>query len=196
MANRSSNRRRNAWTVELLNIQPGDRVLEIGCGPGLALEMCAARVGDGRVVGLDHSQTMIDQALARNARFIEAGCVELILGGLDDLHKLNGPFDKVLSANVAQFFPDRTQAYRAIFDVMAPGGMIATTYQPRHKNAQASDAVRFADDVREQMIAAGFCDIRAEELPLRPVPAVCVLGTRPAMAAQSARTEHELHEAT
>lgn len=178
MANRSSNRRRNAWTVDLLNIQPGDRVLEIGSGPGLALEMCAKRANCGRVVGLDHSQTMLGQAHVRNARSIHEGGVELHLGGLDQLPALGGPFDKVLSANVAQFFPDKAEAYRTIIAVMAPGGMIATTYQPRHKNPQHSDAVRFAADVAQHMTSAGFTDIRTQELQLQPVPAVCVLGTR------------------
>ena len=41
------NRERNRWTVDLLNIQSGDRIVEIGCGPGLALEGCLVRVGDG-----------------------------------------------------------------------------------------------------------------------------------------------------
>ena len=37
MAHRSSNRRRNNWVVSLLDVQPGERVLEIGFGPGLAV---------------------------------------------------------------------------------------------------------------------------------------------------------------
>ncbi|HSR57656.1 MAG TPA: hypothetical protein VLL57_05675, partial [Candidatus Binataceae bacterium] len=38
LARRSSNRQRNAWTVDLLSIEPRHRVLEVGCGPGVALE--------------------------------------------------------------------------------------------------------------------------------------------------------------
>ena len=38
MDHRPSNRDRNHWTVKLLHIQPQDQILEIGCGPGLALE--------------------------------------------------------------------------------------------------------------------------------------------------------------
>lgn len=179
MANRGSNRRRNAWTVDLLNIQPSDRVLEIGCGPGLAVQMCAARAISGLVFGLDHSQMMLNQSHARNEQSILAGRVELHLGGLDKLQMLQGPFDKVLSANVVQFFQDKATAYRKMIEVMAPGGIVATTYQPRHKNPQRLDAVRFAEDVGQHMTAAGFTDITVSELPLQPVPAVCVLGTRP-----------------
>ena len=45
MAHRPSNRRRNAWTVDLLDLQPGERVLDIGFGPVLSLHRIAARVG-------------------------------------------------------------------------------------------------------------------------------------------------------
>ncbi len=43
MAHRSSNRRRNRWVVSLLDVQPTDRVLEIGFGPGIAVRELAAR---------------------------------------------------------------------------------------------------------------------------------------------------------
>jgi ubiquinone/menaquinone biosynthesis C-methylase UbiE len=59
MAARSSNRFRNARTVELLQLTRDSRVLEIGCGPGLALARCAQIVTAGRIVGLDHSGVMI-----------------------------------------------------------------------------------------------------------------------------------------
>ena len=65
MAHRVSNRRRNAWVVSLLDVRPGDRVLEIGFGPGLALAELSRRVGPtGRVYGIDHSEVML-----RHARF-------------------------------------------------------------------------------------------------------------------------------
>jgi len=65
MATRPSNRERNAWTVGLLRLEPGHTVLEIGCGPGLALKACAAQVTSGRVVGIDHSEAMVRQARRR-----------------------------------------------------------------------------------------------------------------------------------
>ena len=59
MACRSSNRRRNAWVVSLLDVQRHDRVLEIGFGPGIAIGELARRAADGRVCGIDHSQVML-----------------------------------------------------------------------------------------------------------------------------------------
>src|SRR5450755_3917553 len=48
MANRSSNRERNRWTVELLNVEPTSRVLEIGCGPGYALSLLSRLFSAGK----------------------------------------------------------------------------------------------------------------------------------------------------
>jgi ubiquinone/menaquinone biosynthesis C-methylase UbiE len=67
MAHRSSNRRRNAWAVSLLDVQRDDRVLEIGFGPGLAIRELARLASDGYVCGLDHSEVMLRQAAMRNA---------------------------------------------------------------------------------------------------------------------------------
>ena len=68
------------WVVELLEIAPRDRVLEVGFGPGLAVEKVAARLDEGRVVGVDHSDLMRRQATRRNRAAIAAGRVELHVG--------------------------------------------------------------------------------------------------------------------
>jgi SAM-dependent methyltransferase len=179
MANRRSNRERNYWTVDLLNVQSGDRVIEIGCGPGVALEACLARARDGHVVGLDHSQTMLDQARASNAEAGREGRLELLLGSFEDLPLAAGSFDKVCSANVVQFFPDRAAAFRKIYSVLKPKGVAATTYMPRGKNPSRANSLNMAEEIRRHMEAAGFANVRTEELPLDPAPAVCVIGEHP-----------------
>jgi cyclopropane fatty-acyl-phospholipid synthase-like methyltransferase len=179
MASRASNRERNLWTLDLLRIDPRDRVLEIGCGPGLALEACAARLREGIVIGLDHSDTMLQQARRRNRAAIAGNRVALRLGDLRALARLPGRFDKVFSVNLVQFLADRVAAFRALHAVTVPGGLVASTYQPRHADATRDDALRMASDVAREMAQVGFVGIRCEELPLRPVPAICVLGMRP-----------------
>jgi cyclopropane fatty-acyl-phospholipid synthase-like methyltransferase len=180
MANRGSNRQRNEWTVDLLEIAPTDRVLELGCGPGLALAAAAQRAALGRVVGLDHSEVMIGQARAWLDKLGLRDRVELRLGGVEALQSLSGPFDKILSVNLVQFVPEKAQLFAATHGLLAPGGSIATAYQPRHRRATAADARRTAEELAQLMGPAGFQQIRIEELPLKPVPAVCVLGMRPA----------------
>src|ERR671932_1469772 len=69
---RPSNVRRNRWAVELLDVKPTDRVIELGCGPGVAIAALAARATRGLVVGVDHSQVMVSQARRRNRAAIRA----------------------------------------------------------------------------------------------------------------------------
>ncbi len=182
MATRPSNRRRNLWTAELLRIQPGDRVLEIGCGPGLALKACAEHATAGIVVGMDHSQIMLTQAWRRNRRAIEDRRVRLKLGGIELLPMADRVFDKVFAVNVVQFLPDKEAALRAIGAAMAPGATVAITYQPRNHNPTRADALRVANEVKTAMAMAGFEMIRSEELLMRPAPVICVLARKAEIA--------------
>jgi ubiquinone/menaquinone biosynthesis C-methylase UbiE len=80
MAHRSSNRKRNEWAVSLLGVRPDDRVLEIGCGPGLAIRELGRIAHAGYVCGIDHSEVMLRQARRRNADGLRRGIVDLRLG--------------------------------------------------------------------------------------------------------------------
>src|SRR5262245_43811985 len=98
MATRSSNRRRNIWAVSLLDVQRCDRVLEIGFGPGIAIQELSRVAVEGRVCGLDHSARMLQQARQRNAAGLRAGRVALRLGWVEGLPRLGAPVARVLSA--------------------------------------------------------------------------------------------------
>src|SRR5262245_45224533 len=99
LASRPSNRRRNVWSVSLLDIQRHDRVLEIGFGPGIAVREISRLADEGYVCGLDHSEEMVRQATKRNADAVRAGRVELRLGSVDRLPTFGELFDKVLAVN-------------------------------------------------------------------------------------------------
>lgn len=101
-----------------------------------------------------------------------SGRLQLRLGGLETLESFRGDFDAVYSVN------DRRAALAAIRAVMRPGGLLATTYQPRHSGAKSADAFSFAERLSREMRQLGFSDIRVEQLDLHPMPAMCVLGRR------------------
>jgi cyclopropane fatty-acyl-phospholipid synthase-like methyltransferase len=175
MATRPSNRERNRRTIELLDIQPDDWVLEIGYGPGLAIQWAAERAVRGKVVGVDHSEVMRRQAERRNEREIAAGRVELHTAALDALPEFDGRFDKVLAVNVFMFWPDAVGALARLAALMKHGGTIALTYQPRMQAATSEDTRRGGAQIADRLRAAGFSDVRTEILPMKPVDAVCVL---------------------
>ncbi|MCP5145734.1 MAG: class I SAM-dependent methyltransferase, partial [Gammaproteobacteria bacterium] len=126
----------------------------------------------------DHSAQMLVQAAQRNARSMTDGVTSLTLGNVDRLPPYGAVFDKVLSANVIQFLPDKLAVFREVFNVMRAGGRVATTYQPRSAHRNRSAALKMADAITCAMQAAGFVAICTHELDLKPVPAICVIGMK------------------
>lgn len=127
MAHRASNQQRNLWTLDILGIQPEHRILEIGFGPGYAIEQLVPKLRTGKLVGIDHSKAMCHQATQRNAEAVQSGIVSLHCLPAEDLYTLREPFDRIFSSNVAQFWLDRVAIYRDILRLLKPGGCVATT---------------------------------------------------------------------
>ncbi|MEM5399942.1 class I SAM-dependent methyltransferase [Paraburkholderia unamae] len=94
-----------AWAIGLLGIREHDRVLEIGFGPGAAIQLLAAAAPSGHVDGIDPSQEMLAQATARNAAAIARGRVGLRTGSVERLPFEDNTFDKVLAINSMQVWP-------------------------------------------------------------------------------------------
>lgn len=176
MATRPSNRARNEWTIDLLDISPYDRVLDFGCGPGVAVALAATQAS--HVTGIDHSDLMCRQARRRNRTAIAEGRVEIIAGGLEVLGALHGQIDKLCTLNVIMFLPDKAAAFASFRDALKPGGTIAVTHMPRNKGADTDDTLAAAERIVRWMTTAGFLDVVVHRLPLKPVEAVSVLGRR------------------
>lgn len=178
MARRASNLERNRWTVELLGLAPAERVLELGPGPGVTLALLLERVGEGRVVGVDHSKTMLAQCARRNRAALATGHLTLIEGGFTALPELPGPFDAILAVNSLQFEGLGHDTLAAIASYLAPGGRIAITFQPRGAHPTEAKARAFAAELVERLEAIGLPETRIEFLPMEPVGAVCVMARK------------------
>lgn len=175
---RSSNVRRNRWAVELLDIRPADRVIELGCGPGVAVAALADRATRGLVVGVDHSEVVIAQARRRNTDAIREGRVRLIHAPVERLPAADVPFDAALAVNTVGMWPEPVSRLRAIGRQLRPGGRIALVSQPRCPGATAATTAAAGDRLAAQLSDAGFTIVRVETLDLDP-PAVCVLAAQP-----------------
>jgi ubiquinone/menaquinone biosynthesis C-methylase UbiE len=114
MAHRPSNLERNEWAISLLNLQPSDRVLEIGFGPGVAIQKMNELVSDGLIWGIDHSEVMFRQASNRNERAISTGRVRLTLASVTQLPFFGDPFDKILDVNSFQFWDNKIDVLKQL----------------------------------------------------------------------------------
>lgn len=175
MALRPSNRSRNRSAVELLDVRPTDRVLEIGFGPGIAVRELAKRASRGHVVGVDHSELMVRHARRRNAKAVRQGIVELRRGSVEELPKFDVPFDRVLAVNTMGFWRDPDAVLARLRELMRRGGRIAIVSQPRCPGATAATTTLAAHNIVARLGRAGFVRVRVESLPLSP-PVACVLG--------------------
>jgi SAM-dependent methyltransferase len=138
IAHRSSNRRRNSWAASLLDVQPDERVLEIGFGPGL------------------------------NAQGIERGVVDLRLASVDDLPAFDEPFDKILAVNAMLFWRDSVARLENLRRLLRGGGVIAVAHQPRGPGASDATAAREGREMEAALADAGFSEVRLETLALKP----------------------------
>lgn len=178
MALRPSNRKRNVWAVSLMDVQPSDRVLEIGFGPGIAIGEIARRATRGQVVGIDRSAVMRAQAARRNAAGIRAARVSLMVASIDDPPAFDHPFDKVLAVNNMGMWSEPALRLKELARLLRAGGRVAIVSQPRSLGATAETTVTAAGQIVQAFEAAGFVAICVETLELQP-PVACVLGTVP-----------------
>jgi SAM-dependent methyltransferase len=103
--------------VEAAAVQPGERVLDVGCGNGqVARELAAA---GAKAVGIDLSRQMVARA-----RELAGGSAEFVEGDAQVHPFADGEFDVVVSRFGAMFFGDRRAAFRNLARATAPGGRI------------------------------------------------------------------------
>jgi ubiquinone/menaquinone biosynthesis C-methylase UbiE len=171
------------WTVSLLDIQPQQRVLEIGFGPGVSTQIVAEKASQGFVAGIDHSQTMIQAASQRNAQAIQTGRMELKQGEVASLPYPDESFDIALSLHSIYFWQNPVECLREIKRVLRPDGMLAITILPKDKWRQNVDdkvmTLYFGKDLASMFSEAGYRNVRVQIPPAEDRKSIeCVIGVK------------------
>jgi ubiquinone/menaquinone biosynthesis C-methylase UbiE len=177
MARSASNKERSHWTISLLDIRRNDRLLEIGFGPGIAIELASKIAKEGFVAGVDHSAVMVQQASKRNAAAIREGRVELRFGSVSNLPTFDQPFDKIFTINSIHFWTDPIERLKELRALLRPGGMIAVVIQPRSRSATDTTARLVGEELVVDLEHAGFVNCRLEIKQIKPVSVACAIGT-------------------
>jgi SAM-dependent methyltransferase len=118
----------NRAGLDALDIRTGDSVIEIGCGPGMALREALTRVGRaGFVAGIDQSATAAHVAAHNVHHHARKGRAVAMRAEANDLPFRDAMFDRAFAVNSFQFWPDPARALREIARVLAPGGRLVIT---------------------------------------------------------------------
>jgi arsenite methyltransferase len=158
----------------LIDLKPGDRVLDLGSGGGIDVLLSAKRVGPtGKVYGLDMTDEML--ALAReNQRRAGATNVEFLRGEIEAIPLPDRSVDVVISNCVINLSTDKDRVLREAFRVLTPGGRFAVS-DVVVRGPVPADVRRSVElwvgcvagaleesDYRSRLEAAGFTDVTIE----------------------------------
>lgn len=112
----------NPFSMGILN--PGEKVLDIGCGAGFDSLLAARLVGSsGRVIGVDMTPAMLEKATA-GAKEVALDNVEFRHGHAESLPVPDASIDVVISNGVVNLCPDKKSVLSEINRVLKPGGRI------------------------------------------------------------------------
>jgi ubiquinone/menaquinone biosynthesis C-methylase UbiE len=118
------NRVLNHIAVRKLQPTDADEILEIGFGPGTAVELLLETTPARKIYGIDVSDVMLEQAIARNQKAIDAGRLALLKGSVCDLPFEDHQFTKVFAVSTFHDWPDRVRGLEEIKRVLKPDGML------------------------------------------------------------------------
>jgi len=164
--------------VDRLEVGASDRVLDVGCGPGLAVAY-AAGMSRSRVVGVDASATMVRLARRRNHAEVRDGRVEIRLADAARLPFPDGAFTRVGSMNSLQFWIEPDEGLRQLHRVLEPGGRVAMVLMARSDEQPGLHIPSWVEETVARMGSAGFVDLEVASRSFGGVLHRALVGIRP-----------------
>jgi len=159
------NRAINLHVVGALDLQPHERVLEVGFGGGGGLAMALAHEPTLQLSGLDLSPEMVARCRKRFGHKLQ-----LVQGSVEVQPFADAAFDKLFGANISYFWPDFGRAAGELHRVLVPGGLLVLGIRPpetlrKFKFDVAGHRVWSPEQYVQEFTAAGFVQVKARRVP-------------------------------
>lgn len=147
------NRAQNEEIAGILAVGSGDRVLEVGCGPGVLLGLLM-RATDGEVVGVDPSPDMVAMARRRNRATVGADRLTVRTGSAAETGEADGSVDLVVSVNTVAMWPRLAPGVAELHRVLRPGGRVVITWHGGSEPSRMARSMVLRPDQAEAIRAA------------------------------------------
>jgi len=164
-------------TLALMDIQPEDRILDLGCGTGWASRRMARIAVQGEVVGLDVADEMLRRAEESSSAFKN---VRYVWGSAANITEADNAFTKVLSVESVYYYADQGKALDELRRVMAPGAklfILINLYKDNHYSlrwvTELKVPVQALSEAEYKALLQkhGFTNVEARRIPDRsPTP--------------------------
>ena len=121
---------RYRWAVDILDVQPDDVILEIGCGYGHSIPLICEKLSDGHLTAIDRSEKMVAAAMQSNEEFVSSGKADILHQDLLDGAQSSGHFDKIFLFNINVFWMDPRAELAEIRRLLNTSGRLYLFHQP------------------------------------------------------------------
>ncbi len=155
----------NNTALGVLDLHPGDRVLDIGFGGGYLLRRMAAQIGSGFLAGVDVSPAIVEAAEKRNAKLIAAGKLELRCAPAEQLPFPAEYFTHVCSINSIFYWSDPGQGVAEMRRVLQTGGIAVLCFTCKESLERKSFAQNIhlfePQEVGNMLVDQGFVEVQS-----------------------------------
>ena len=166
-------------TLALMDIQPEDRILDLGCGTGWASRRMARIATTGEVVGVDVADEMLRRAEQSSSAFRN---VRYAWGSAENIPEADNTFNKVLSVESFYYYADQGKALEELRRVIAPGAklfILINLYKDNHYSlrwvTELKVPVQALSEAEYKALLEkhGFTNVEARRIPDRsPTPEI------------------------
>jgi len=165
------------WTVEQLNVQPYQHLLEIGFGPGHTLHEVAAKLKIGFLAGVDDSMRMYRRAFRKNKKLIARQLLQLHIGNPEDLSYPHHYFHTIYAVNPHFGLKDPALVFMQLTAMLRTGGRLVIVFQPTWAESE-SEIFGAAEEMRNQFLEAGLGRVEVELRDMHPATGIAVVGIK------------------
>jgi ubiquinone/menaquinone biosynthesis C-methylase UbiE len=164
-------------TLAIMDIQPADRILDLGCGTGWAARRMARIATSGEIVGLDVADEMLRRAEQTSTEFKN---IRYVWGSAEKIPAADGAFTKVLSVESFYYYADQGKALDELRRVMASESklfILINLYKDNHYSLRWVGELKVQvqalseNEYKALLAKHGFKNIEAQRIPDRsPTP--------------------------